>query len=99
MEVTKWLKPSISVSRSGDSASVQAATRVNAEQASKRNPCEMARNSGGTEALWLWTSSSYASDFPRRDHHLVVNEVRAAGMTQQEIRAVHVLGVDRRHGE
>ena len=33
MEVTKWLKPSISVSRIGDSASVQAATRVNAEQA------------------------------------------------------------------
>ena len=28
MEVTKWLKPSISVSRIGDSASVQAATRV-----------------------------------------------------------------------
>ena len=27
MEVTKWLKPSISVSRIGDSASVQAATQ------------------------------------------------------------------------
>ena len=37
MEVTKWLKPSISVSRIGDSASVQAATRVNAEQTSKRS--------------------------------------------------------------
>ena len=35
MEVTKWLKPSISVSRIGDSASVQAVTRVNAERASK----------------------------------------------------------------
>src|SRR6516162_11430921 len=34
MEVTKWLKPSISVSRIGDSAGVQAATRVNAEQTS-----------------------------------------------------------------
>ena len=33
MGVTKWLKPSISVSRIGDSASVQAATRVNVEQA------------------------------------------------------------------
>ena len=33
MEVTKWLKPSTSVSRIGDSASVQAVTRVNAEQA------------------------------------------------------------------
>ena len=32
MEVTKWLKPSISASRIGESASVQAATRVNAEQ-------------------------------------------------------------------
>jgi hypothetical protein len=36
MEVTKWLKPSVSVSRIGDSASVQAVTRVNAEQSSKR---------------------------------------------------------------
>ena len=36
MEVTKWLKPSISVSRIGDSASVQAVTRVSVEQASKR---------------------------------------------------------------
>src|ERR1700674_4686911 len=36
MEVTKWLKPSISVSQIGDSASVQAATRVNAKQSSKR---------------------------------------------------------------
>src|SRR5882724_1031896 len=33
MEVTKWLKPSDSGSRTGDRASVQAATRVNAEQA------------------------------------------------------------------
>ena len=32
MEVTKWLKPSDSVSRIGDSASVQAATQVNAVQ-------------------------------------------------------------------
>ena len=36
MEVTKWLKTPISVSRIGDSASVQAATRVNVEQASKK---------------------------------------------------------------
>jgi len=36
MEETKWLKPSVSVSRIGDSASVQAVTRANAEQASKR---------------------------------------------------------------
>ena len=43
MEVTKWLKPSISVSRIGDSASVQAATRVNAEQTSKRSMCRPTR--------------------------------------------------------
>ena len=43
MEVTKWLKPSESVSRIGDSASVQAATRVNAEQASKRTMCRPTR--------------------------------------------------------
>jgi len=35
-EVTNWLKPSECVSRIGDSASVQAATKVNAEQISKR---------------------------------------------------------------
>ena len=40
MEVTKWLKPSISVSRIGDSASVQAVTRVNAEQASKKDDAQ-----------------------------------------------------------
>ena len=33
MEETKWQKPSGSVSRIGDSASVQAVTRVSAEQA------------------------------------------------------------------
>jgi len=37
MEETKWLKPSDKrVTKYGDSASVQAVTRVNAEQASKR---------------------------------------------------------------
>jgi hypothetical protein len=37
MEVTKWLKPSDKrVTKYGDSASVQAVTRVNADQASKR---------------------------------------------------------------
>ncbi len=49
MEVTKWLKPSGSVSRIGDSASVQAATRVNADprvkpkEASKRTMCRPTR--------------------------------------------------------
>jgi len=43
MGETKWLKPSISVSRIGGSASVQAATRVNAEQASKMSMCRPTR--------------------------------------------------------
>src|ERR1700731_3991756 len=43
MEVTKCLKPSGSGSRIGDRASVQAATRVNAEQASKRTMCRPTR--------------------------------------------------------
>src|ERR1700730_17791720 len=45
MEVTKWLKPSISV-RIGDSASVQAATRVNAEQVTKGSMCRPTRVGG-----------------------------------------------------
>ncbi len=37
VEATKWLKPPVKrVTRYGDSASVQAVTRVNAEQASRR---------------------------------------------------------------
>src|SRR5580692_9214247 len=43
MEATKCLKPSGSGSRIGDSASVQAATRVNAEHASKRSMCRPTR--------------------------------------------------------
>ena len=38
MEATKWLKPSISVSRIGDSASVQAVTRVNSSKRTVRRP-------------------------------------------------------------
>ena len=44
MEVTKWLKPSVKrVTKYGDSASVQAVTGVNAEQASKRSMCRPTR--------------------------------------------------------
>ena len=61
MEVTKWLKPSISVSQIGDSASVQAAMRVNAEQASKRTMCRPTRkwNRGRLKRLGE-TSEEYA---------------------------------------
>ena len=43
MEATKCLKPSDSGSRNGDRASVQAATRVIAEHASKRSMCRPTR--------------------------------------------------------
>ena len=66
MEVTKWLKPSISVSRIGDSASVQAATRVNAEQTSKRTMCRPIRtwNRGRLTRLGD-TSEDYAQPLHR----------------------------------
>jgi hypothetical protein len=54
MEVTKWLKPSISVSRIGDSASVQAATRVNAEQASHDEGLVKGSHHGGIENNPRW---------------------------------------------
>jgi hypothetical protein len=66
MEVTKWLKPSISVSRIGDSASVQAATRVNVEQAgalSEDYAHLLHRGIGGS----MYTRKAYATrEFPRR---------------------------------
>ena len=43
MEETKCLKPSDSGHNIGDRASVQAATRVNAEQSSKRSMCRPTR--------------------------------------------------------
>src|SRR6516164_9138034 len=43
MEVTKCLKPPDSGHEFGDCASVQAATRVNAEQTSKRTMCRPTR--------------------------------------------------------
>src|SRR6202158_4256840 len=53
IEGTKWLQPSISVSRMGDSASVQAATRVNVEQASKRTMCRPTRLPYRGRLKWL----------------------------------------------
>jgi hypothetical protein len=43
MEATKCLKPSDSRHVFGDGASVRAATRVNAEQSSKRTMCRPSR--------------------------------------------------------
>jgi len=53
MEVTKWLKPLISVSQIGDSAGVQAATRVNAEQSSKRTMRRSTRLPYRERLKWL----------------------------------------------
>jgi hypothetical protein len=71
MEVTKWLKPSISVSRIGDSASVQAATRVNAEQAPKRKMCRPTRLPYRGRLKWLDVlSEDYVQLLHRgRDRH------------------------------
>jgi hypothetical protein len=65
-EVTKWLKPSISVSRIGDSASVQAATRVNAEQASKRTMCRPTRLPYRGRLKWLGALSEDYAHLLRR---------------------------------
>jgi hypothetical protein len=66
MEVTKWLKPSISVSRIGDSASVQAATRVNAKQASKRTMCRPTRLPYRGRLKWLGELSEEYAQLLRR---------------------------------
>ena len=52
MEVTKCLKPSGKGHEFGDRASVQAATRVNAEQASKRSMCRPTRPPNRGRLIW-----------------------------------------------
>ena len=66
MEVTKWLKPSESVSRIGDSASVQAVTRVNAEQASKRTMRRPTRQPFRGRLTWLGEMSEAVPQLLRR---------------------------------
>ena len=53
MEVTKCPKPSIKGVTNGDDASVQAATRVNAEQASKMPMCRPTRLPFRGRLIWL----------------------------------------------
>jgi len=74
MEVTKWLKPSISVSRIGDSASAQAATRVNAKQASKRTMCRPTRLPYRGRLKWLGEMSE--------EYAQLLHRVLAAACTQ-----------------
>jgi len=52
-EVTKWLKPSDSESQIGDSASVQAVTRVNAEQDSMVHVKAFVSRCGSNTVLWV----------------------------------------------
>jgi hypothetical protein len=66
MEVTKWLKPSISVSRMGDSARVQAATRVNAEQATVELLRHRQTKGAGTDWFYL-TPPRHTSTLPKSD--------------------------------
>ena len=62
MEATKCLKPSDSGHEVGDCASVQAATRVNAEQTSKRSMCRPTRkwNRGRLTRMGDFTSDECA---------------------------------------
>lgn len=53
MEVTKCPEPSIKGVTNGDDASVQAATRVNAEQASKMPMCRPTRLPFRGRRIWL----------------------------------------------
>ena len=66
MEATKCLKPSDSCYEFGDGASVRAAMRVNAEQASKRTMCRPTRkwNRGRLKRLGE-TSEEYAQPLHR----------------------------------
>jgi hypothetical protein len=66
MEVTKWLKPSECGSRIGDRASVQAATRVNAEQASKRTMCGPTRQPFRGRLIRLGEMSEEYAQLPHR---------------------------------
>src|SRR5450755_4635802 len=66
MEVTKWLKPSDNASRIGDRASVQAATRVNAEQASKRTMCGPTRRPFRVRLIRLGEMSEEYAQSPHR---------------------------------
>jgi hypothetical protein len=51
MEVTKWLKPSISVSRIGDSASVQAVTSWHKKSIAKLSGSELPKRDPQIEAV------------------------------------------------
>jgi hypothetical protein len=77
MEVTNWLKPSVSVSRIGDSASVQAVTRVNAGQASKRTMRRPTRQPFRGRLKWLGElSEDYALLLHRGWRRHVDKEIR-----------------------
>ncbi len=66
MEVTKWLSLRYSGPRIGGRASVQAVTRVNAEQTSKRTMCRPTRQPFRGRLIWLGeTSEEYVQALHR----------------------------------
>ena len=66
-EVTNWLKHSECVSRIGDSASVQAATKVNAGQISKRTMCRPTRQPFRGRLIRLGYRAKLSAQTLRRD--------------------------------
>src|SRR5271167_967460 len=81
MEATKCLKPSDSGHEIGDRASVQAATRVNAEQTSKRSMCRPTRK-------WNRGRLTRMGDFRATNTPICCTGVVAAACTQGK-RAQH----------
>ena len=75
MEATKCLKPSDSGHEFGDRASVQAATRVNAEQSSKRSMCRPTRK-------WNWGRLTRMGKFRATSAPICCTGVVAAACTQ-----------------
>ena len=71
MEVTKWLKPSISVSRIGDSASVQVATRDDVDQ-------DRDRQTHLTEMHVEQSSGRSRRSHPGRRNEIATNWVKRA---------------------
>src|ERR1035437_8374475 len=93
MEETKWLKPSVSVSRIGDSASVQAATRVSAiekallaspdKQISLTDPdCRSMATSGRDSGMVAYNVQSAVDT---TNHLIVAHEVTNVGTDRSQL--------------
>src|SRR5205814_1609388 len=85
MEETRCLKPSDSGSRIGDRASVQAATRVNAEQASKMSMCRPARRPLRGRLTRLGEMSEEYAQPLHRSRRILRRSRRSVGVSPFEI--------------